>query len=542
VGGAWLLGISSAPAYSQVNVTTYHNDNARTGQNRQETTLTPANVNSTNFGRLFSFAVDSWIVAQPLYISNLIIAGCSGTHNVVFVATLDNSVYALDADNLACSGTSSTMLWHWKDPVGGATKLPCPDSGFNQVGGAGIVGTPAINSASKTLYLVDKTASGLSLWALDIASGLARNHVAVSPTSLPAGVTFLPQYQMGRPGLLLGKSAVYVALGSTGCKLNDGITNHGYVVAYNTGTLAQAGVFVTTPEVNNGGIWQSGGGLAQDSLSDIYFETADASFDASAGGLDYGDSILKLNPSTGLAQAADYFTPYNQATMLSLDLEPGSVGPVVIDNNQGGQHPHLLIGSGKTEEIYVMDRNQLGGYCSGCTSNTNIVQDVPAAGTLSGCVQTSKLTCGYGAPVYWNNNSSNTASGYLYFPENGSNVLAYQVTNGVLSSQPVAMPTNTSANVGSASISANGATDGIIWEAAATNTQSGALFAFNATPLGSALQFLYNSNQAGSRDTLGGIPHFVTPTIANGKVYVGTGAISTVPNSVNALVVYGLLH
>ncbi len=514
----------SAPLYAQLSVTTYHNDNARTGANIDETLLTPANVNSNNFGKLFaSPTLDGWVAAQPLYVPNVQVNGTA--HNVVYVATINNSVYAFDAD-------TGTQLWTANFGTPTPFKSLCTDSGFQNSpsGGAGIVGTPVIDQTSGIIYFVAKTGTGTQtsayeLWlhAVDITTGIDENY---SPVKIvpPVGPTFYPDYQMSRPGLLLSNNTLYVALGSTGCKGLKNFpknNNHGYILSYNT-ALGLAPIntpFITTPDVSdgdNGGVWQSGGGLAQDPNGYIYFETADGAFDYNMGGMDFGDSVLKLDANLNLI---DYFTPSNQGTLLNpKDLDLGSVGPVVLPS-QNGQD--LLIASGKTEEIFVLDRNNLGKFNS---TGNKIVEDIQRPSFLSGCQKppTGPLTCRYGAISYW--------SGYLYFPGWSAPVLQYQISgSGQVSPTPTAQSSSGYQNVGPISVSANLNASGIAWVITGA-TSTATLRAFDAV----TLSVLYNSDMAsGGRDTLGPIAHFATPTVINGKVYAGTQA---------QLVAYGLLN
>jgi outer membrane protein assembly factor BamB len=523
-------------AVAQVSVTTYHNDNARTGQNLSETVLTPANVNVSQFGKLYAGSVnlDSWAPAQPLYVPNVIIGGV--THNMVYVATLNNSVYAFDADN-------GKELWTANygppTPFGNL----CTDSGYQASTrqGAGIVSTPVIDPFAGILYFVNKTGDGVStpfalyLHAVNFTTGIDEpgSPVLISPTS---GPTFMPQYQMNRPGLLLNNGLVYVALASTGCKSLKNfpkINNHGWIFGYNTLSLTQPPlVFVTSPATNNGGIWQGGGGLPADSSGNIYVETADGVFDQNTGGSDYALSVLKLDSNLNLL---DFFTPYDQASHLNVnDLDLSSVGPLVLPDQTSGPK-HLLIASGKAEEIYVLNRDSMGGFCSTCTTitnNTNIVQDVLRPAFLSGCMGSApEYTCRYGTPSFWKNSPAD----YIYFAEIPGPLLAYSMTNGILSSLPTSQSSVSYSGAGTPSISANGNTNGILWAVTWANssppgTDKGILRAFD--PANLATEF-YASNQAtGSRDNLGYVPDFLTPTIANGKVYVATES---------QLLVYGLL-
>jgi outer membrane protein assembly factor BamB len=522
-------------AAAQVSVTTYHNDNARTGQNLNETVLTPANVNVNQFAKLYSGSVnlDSWAPAQPLYVPNVLIAGA--THNVVYVATLNNSVYAFDADN-------GQELWtaNYGPPTPFGSL--CTDSSYqaSTTKGAGIVSTPVIDVVAGILYFVNKTGDGVStpfalyLHAVNFTTGIDEpgSPVLIAP---PSGPTFMPQYQMSRPGLLLNNGVVYVAMASTGCKSLKNfpkVNNHGWVLGYNTLSLTQPpSVFVTTPAANNGGIWQGGGGLPADSSGNIYVETADGVFDQNTGGSDFSLSVLKLDPNLKLL---DSFTPYDQASHLNAnDLDLSSVGPLVLPDQATGP-THLLIASGKAEEVYLLNRDAMGGFCSTCTTasgNTNILQDVLPPLFLSGCMGTApEYTCRYGTPSFWSNNSTD----YIYFAEIPGPLLAYSMTNGVLTSLPATQSAVSYSGAGTPSISANGANNSILWAVTWANsspgTDKGTLRAFDPANLGT--QFYASNLAAGSRDNVGYVPDFLTPTIANGKVYVATES---------QLLVYGLL-
>ena len=519
----FLGGMTSA--YGQVNVTTYHNDNGRTGQNTQETVLTPRNVNPTHFKKMFTGNVnlDSWAPAQPLYVANVTIGGT--VHNVVYVATLNNSIYAFDADN-------GTELWmqNYGPPT---SFVPlCHDSAYQTSPslGAGIIGTPVIDPVAGTIYFVAKTGTGatgspyaLILHAVDYTSGAERSGSPV-PVNPAFGPKFNPRLQENRPGLLLSNGFVYVGLGSTGCTgfmSWPAINNHGYVLGFNTSNLGATPLtFVTTPSLNNGGIWQAGGGLVADSSGHIYFETSDAVFDQNTGGFDFGDSIVELDANLNFV---DSFTPYDANSLLNPDdLDLGSVGPVLLPDQAVGP-PHLLVGSGKAEEIYVLNRDNMGGFCSTCTTtNTNIVQDIQRPSYLSGCLQppTGLLTCRYGALSYWNNT--------LYVPGTNAPLMSYSLTNGTLATTAL-RSVQGYGNVTSPSISANGALNGIVWilTVGPPPANNGVLRAFDAI----TLKILYSSSSAPyGRDTLGQVAHFITPTVANGKVYVATH---------NQLVVYG---
>lgn len=528
------LGIAPS-ATAQVSITTYHNDNSRTGQNLNETMLTPANVNSSQFAKLYSGTtnLDSWAPGQPLYVPNVSIGGTN--YNVIYVATLNNSVYAFDADN-------GKELWTANYGPPSSFDSLCTDSTYqaSPQKGAGIVSTGVIDPVAGLLYFVNKTGDGVNipfglyLHAVSISTGVDEpgSPVLIAP---PSGPTFMPQYQMNRPGLLLSNGFVYVALGSTGCKGLKNfpkINNHGWILGYNTLLLtAPPSVFVTSPATNNAGIWQSGGGVAADSLGNLYFETADGTFNQPSGGSDFGLSVLRLDSNLNFV---DFFTPYNEATVLEPnDLDLSSVGPMLLPDQSSGP-THLMVASGKNEEIYLLNRDYMGGFCSLCNTtsqNTNIVQDVLPPATLSGCLGgPPTFTCRYGTPSYWNN--------YVYFTEVPGPLLAHTlgvIGSGVgLSTAPTSESPAIYSGAGSSSISSNGVTNGILWVVTWTNagpgTDKGVLRAFDATNL--QTQFYASSSAGGARDSVGFVPDFITPTIANGKVYIATES---------QLLVYGLL-
>jgi hypothetical protein len=502
VGVCWFRPL---PGYGQVSVVTYHNDNARTGQNLNETILTPSNVNQNSFGQLFAANIDGYIVAQPLYLQNISIPNL-GVHNVVYVATMHDSVYAFDAD-------TGVLLWQvsFINPAAGITSVPASVAGcvgVTHFTEHGVVGTAVIDPNSGTMYVVAKTMENGAyvqrLHALDVGSGQEKfGGPVVITASFPgtgdggSTVTFDPLRQMSRAGLLQIGTTIFLTFGSNGCKL---VHNHGWVLAYEAGTLQQLGVFNTTPNDNNGGIWQGGSGPAADTNGNIYFETADAVFDANTGGADFGDSILSLNWGANGLSLADYFTPLNQSNYDTLDLDVGSVGPIVLPD-QPGSFPHLLVGSGKDATIYVVNRDSMGGYDP---VQDQIVQELASPFT--------NASTRFQAPTYWN--------GTVYFEQIQAPVAAYSLNNGALSTLPVSQTQVAYQRANAASVSANGTTNGILWLVTlSSSTSTATLHAFDATNL--ATEF-YNSDQAGTRDTLSPTVHFATPTIANGKVYIGT--------------------
>jgi hypothetical protein len=499
--------------WAQVSVTTYHNDSARTGQNLHESILTPANVNPNGFGRLFVQPVDGYIYAQPLYVPNVSIGGQA--HNVVFVATENDSVYAFDADRAA--GADASPLWHvsFINPpsvttVDSATDAQCGDL----VPQIGITGTPAIDTSTGTLYVVAKTKENgvffQRLHALDIAAGNEKfgGPVAIQATVPGTGdgssggqVSFDALHQNQRPGLLLRNGVVYIA-SAAHC---DHPPYHAWVFGYNASNLQQVAVWNSTPNGSDGGVWQSGGGPAADSTG-IYFATGNGTFDANTGGKDWGDTILKMSgPTGGTLRVLSYFTPFNQDVLSENDTDLGSGGAVLLpDLPAGSAHQHLLVQAGKEGSIYLVDRDKMGGYNS---TTDQVVQEL--SGATGGI---------WGMPAYWNNT--------VYFGGQYDNLKAFSFNaggSGLLSSSAVSYsPESFSFPGPTPSISANGSGNGIVWavqtDAYASNGLA-VLHAYDATNLANEL---YNSTQNGSRDTPGPAVKFAAATVAHGKVYVGT--------------------
>jgi hypothetical protein len=501
-----LVVLSASGAQSQVSVLTEHNDVARTGQNLSEMFLTPANVNATQFGKLFIQKVDGSIVGQPLYVPNVQLA--NGTiHNVVYVATQHDSVYAFDADSNL--GSDATPLWSvnfGKSVPETTANYGCGTPNYTEVG---IMGTPVIDPTTNTLYVVAKTMSlgayASTLHALDITSGAEKFDgpmpISASVQTSQGLVTFTPSIQMQRPALLLYNGAVYIGYGSNGC---DAFNYHGWLLAYNATTLEPMGLFITTPQGDGGAIWAAGGGPAVDDEGYIYISTGNGTFDFSSGGTDLGDSILKLNPVQSGFTENDYFTPFNQATLDSSDLDLGS-GGILILPDQGGPVAHELVGGGKEGTLYLVNRDDLGQYNTGYD---NVVQSFP------GITPSIKTTA-----AYWN--------GSVYLGGQKDYVKLFSLNGGLLSTQPVNETSAFFMDRGpSLSISANGNSNGILW---VLDHDFMILYAFNANNLTE----LYDSTQALKlRDKLAATSRFVVPTVANGKVYVG---------STTQLSVYGLL-
>jgi hypothetical protein len=505
-------------AESKMNVLTYHNDNARTGQNLNETILTPANVNVRTFGQLFVFPVDGYVYAQPLYMANVPIPG-KGTHNVVFVATEHNSVYAFDADSNA--GDNAEPLWQvsFIDPAAGVTTVPVSDFGLTDLPELGITGTPVIDSQSGTLFVVarfkivknDLASYEQRLYALDISTGAAKFGGPVVIDASVAGigddrnesgrVQFNPFRELQRSGLLLNNGVVYVAFASVGSIR----PYHGWILGYDATTLEQRSVFNVTPDTYGGGIWMSGAAPAADAEGNIYCITGNGAFTADKGGTDFADSFLKLTPDGSKLVVADYFTPYNQFWMEEVDGDLGSGGVLLLPDSVGNpDHPHLLVGAGKEPVMYLIDRDDMGRFNP--DDNSQIVQSLTGAtgGTWS-------------MPAYFN--------GRIYHQAYRDYLKAFQISNGKLSTNPVSQSTVFFDYPGATpSISANGTNNAIVWAIQADAFSKGkgpaVLHAYNATNLA---QELYNSSEAGNRDEMGLAQKFSVPTIANGKVYAGTG-------------------
>lgn len=493
-------------SFAQVSVLTSHLDNSRDNANTNETLLTPANVNKNSFGRLFSFPLDYVVLAQPLYVPNVTIPG-QGVHNVVYVATQADSVYAIDAD-------TGAQLWYASMLYGGTTAsgkyLPCGTGpGFDQ---EGIPGTPVIDPNTNTMYLVAKTVLNGTvrhhLHAIDITTGFDRPGspvlIQAQSTSYKGNVTvFNSLHQKNRPGLLLLNGVLYLGFGSNSC--NDG--NSGWVLSYDESTLSQVGVFNTSPDYGLTSIWQAGTGIAADENGNLLFETAESGeydYDVPQGGQTYCNSVVKLAPDLSVG---DYFTPYSVAFLNSNDLDLSSTGIVVLPV-QDGPYPHEVIAAGKQGFVYVLNGDNLGMYS---VNDENVLQEFPL---IPGETDSTVKDVLFGAPAYWNNN--------VYFAPNGSPVLSFPLSGGLLGT-PV-QSKQQYAGSHSPSISANGTANGILW------VLTGQLVAFDAT----SLEMIYSTSQApNERDKLPPIGHFVTQTVANGKVYVATQ---------KSLEVYGLFH
>ena len=517
-------------AGAQVNVLTYHNDNGRLGANLNETQLTPANVNAANFGKLFSYAVDGYVYAQPLYVSALSIPG-QGTHNVVFVATEHNSVYALDADSN--SSTNGGLLWHVN--LGPSASTPSSGLPFRAiVPEVGITGTPAIDLSSQSLYVDAFTQNGKtfthSIHALNILNGSEQPFspvvVSVSIAGTGTGSTnkmlsFQAVQELQRSALTLANGILYVAYaGYTDTSQTDPF--HGWIIGFNASNLQLMPnyVFNSTPNgtkaqfgptAGEGGIWMGGGGLAVDGNNNLFFATGDGNFNAfpNTHGTEYGDSLIKLSTSGGLS-VADYFAPYSESYYSTNDEDVGSGGVIVLPD-QPGPYPHLMIGAGKPQQAYLINRDMMttdGQHINTKSEHDNIVQEMPLGNGS------------YDTPAYFDEQ--------IYYVAMKDVIRRYSLSNGMLIADlPGSFGSRTFGFPGATpSISANGADNGIVW--VVQNANPAVLVAYDATVVTSEL---YNSTEAGTRDQLTGGVKFAVPTVANGKVYVG---------SQRALSVFGL--
>lgn len=500
-----LLAILCATAYSQ-DVLTYHNNNARTGLNNKETTLTPANVNVAHFGKLFTIPADGLVDAQPLFLSNLTIAGV--THNVLIVATEHGTVYAFDAD-------SGAKLWNVTTLKSGETTSDI--RGCGQVSPEiGITSTPVIlrpQTGHPVIYVVAMSKDSSSkyhqrLHALDATTGaelhggpvdISAKYPGTGDNSSGGFVIFDPSQYKERAGLLLIGHTLYLAWASH-CDIRP---YTGWIMAYNATTLAQTSVLNVTPNGNEGAIWNAGAGMAADATGNIFLLDANGDFDTTmnASGFpangDYGNAFLKLSTANGLA-VSDYFEMDNQAQENGSDTDLGSGGTLLVTpKDSTGKVWQLAIGAGKDSNLYVVNRANMGKF----NSNQNAIYQ-QLAGALPGGI--------WSMPAAYN--------GRIYYGPVGSPILAFLFKNAKLLSQPVAStPTPYGYPGATPSVSANASANGIVW--AVENTNPAVLHAYNATNL---LE-LYNSNQlATGADHFGAGNKYITPTIAHGKVYVGT--------------------
>ena len=520
---AFILAIGGW-ASAQVSVLTQHNDNERTGANLNETTLNTSNVNVNQFGLLFKLQVDDQVYASPLYVTNLNIGGA--THNVVYVATVNNTIFAFDADR-------GTALWTRNfnnggrptdhTEVGGAGQGGFCAGGYTDyTGHIGIVGTPVIDPGSNTMYFVARTVESSGtvqrLRAIDITTG---NDRASAAQVVIQANGFDPVIHNQRPALTLSQGIVYIAWSSF-CDFGP---YHGFVIGYDASTFQQVHVFNDTPSGSQAGIWQAGQGASVDANGDLYFMTGNGTFD---GNSNFGESFLKLNPSTGLG-LQDWFTPSDFAAMNNGDRDLGSSGPLLIPGTG------LIVGGGKDGIFYLLDTNNMGHEVA---NDTQIVQKFQATFVHNGCA-TLHI---HGSPVYWNSNSN----GPLIYVWGENDFLREFKFSGVFDTSAIHTSTMTAATCGMPgcmlSISANGGAtgSGVLWANCVLSgdanhaTTPGIFRAFDADDVS---RELWDSQQNASRDSCNNYSKYSYPAVANGKVYLAS--FGTAARDSGQVCVYG---
>ena len=513
-----------ALASANTAVLTYKNNTFLTGLNDHEAILNTGNVNPSQFGKRMTYPVDGQLYAQPLYMPNLSING--SVHNVVFVATEHDSVYAFDADQ-----TSSVLpLWHTSFLSPTVTTVSVADVATCETVGPeyGITSTPVVDSKTKTLYVVANTKENgtiiYRLHKLDLTTGAEKpgSPVGINATVRGSGVdniggfvTFNSQQELQRAALLLLKGVVYIAFASH-C---DNGPYHGWIMGYNATTLRQMAVYNDTPNGSDAGIWQSGAALAADREGNIYVNTGNGTFDLNNGGEDAGNTILKFSTSGGALILTDYFTPFNQECLNFIDFDLGSGGVLLLPS------ANELITAGKEGRIYVVNRAKMGKYtqiaqpCANqdLTNVDNVLQELPPD-TIAG----SGL---FSTPAYWNS----TDGQFVYFIGYSDHLKAFRLTNGRLSTSPTSQSSEVFNLGGNPTVSSNGRRKGtgIVWAIDSSST----LRAYDATNVATEL---YNSDENPGRDALGpgNFVKFSVPTVVNGQVFVGTKS---------GLIIYSLL-
>lgn len=499
----------AAPAFK--GVLTWHNDNQRTGRNASETALTLQNVNVNSFGKLFVLSTDGLVDAEPLYVPNLTVNG--GTHNVVFVESENATVYAFDADN-------GSSLWHVTALE--ANEMASDNRSCGQVTPKiGITSTPVIDMSSGphgTMYLIAMSRDSSDnyhqrLHALDVTTGgeefggpvdIAAKFPGTGDNSSGGYVIFDPKQYKERSGLLLLNHTIYTAWGSH-C---DDRPYTGWLMSYDEKTLAQKSVLNVTPNGNEGAIWAAGAGLAADSTGNIYFDDANGTFDTTLDpdgfpiNGDYGNGLIKVSTKNKKMAVADYFNMYNTVAESNADQDLGSGGAMVVPNikDSGGGIHQLVVGAGKDKNIYLADRTNMGKFNP--SNNSQIYQEL--SGALAGSV--------FSSPAF--------SQGTIYYGSVGDNIKAFTFNSSAKLNSTPQSKTSTSFGYPGATPSISGSTkkNMILW--ASENANPAVLHAYNASNL--AVE-LYNSNQAANgRDHFGSGNKYITPMIANGKVYVGT--------------------
>jgi uncharacterized protein YjdB len=490
-------------------VITHHYDAMRSGANTHELTLTPANVNSATFGKVAEFGVDGQIDGQILYLNQVAIPGV-GNKNVLYFATENDSVYAVDADSI--TGAAATVLWKTRALPATDVPLSSNDAGCGYISPVGIMSTPVIDRSRNAIYVVasSKDSSGNvfhRLHALNLGSGAElfggpTNITATFPgtggNSSGGTVTFLAKAQQERAALLESNGTIYTAWSGY-----DGDCGNysAWVISFSADSLARTGALDLVPSTHGAGIWLGGGGLAADAAGNVYFPTGNA-FGGNTPGIsnDYGDTFVKLRPSVPLT-VADYFAPSIAISDDNLDEDLGSAAALLLPDqvDSGGTTRHLAFVAGKDEQMYVVDRDNMGQYSA---IGDNVYQEFAKDGHEN-----------FSSPIYLN--------GRVYIGPSGMPLQAFSVSQAKLSGAPTSQTAFTFGSNGTVpSASSNGAANGIVW---ALDRESRNLFAYDATNLST---LLYTSAQAaGGRDSFSNVGgHFITPMVANGKVYIGTGS------------------
>ena len=502
------LTVNASSGGGSTDVVTHHYDVPRSGVNSTETTLTTNNVNSTTFGKVGEFAVDGQIDGQALFLSQLAIPG-QGNKNVLYVATENDSVYAVDAQSI--SGSSATFLWKTsvlpagESPADSAS-LPCGNINPN-----GITATPVIDRARNAIYVeaMSKDSAGNihhRLHALDLTNGSAlfggpatitATYPGTGGNSANGVVAFDPKVQHERAALLESGGVIYTAWSGL---WGDCGPYSAWVIGYDAGTLKQTSVLDLVPNNSGGGMWMGGGGPAADASGNVYVISGNGFGDTPGTNSSYGNSFVRLTTSSGL-MVGDYFTPFNTGAEDGADEDFGSAGPLLLPDmvDASGTTRHLAVGAGKDGNLYVLNRDNLGQFNS----------------TTNGVYQEFTLSSGenHSSPIFFNNT--------VYVGPTNNPLKAFAVSKALLATSPSSQTAHQFGDNGTvASISANGATQGIVW---ALDWGAGVLFAYDATDL---TKELYDSNQAaGNRDHFSAVGgHFITPMVANGRVYIGTSS------------------
>ena len=508
-------GTPGHPGPSTTDVLTYHYDIQRTGENLNETTLTTSNVNSTTFGKVGEFSVDGQIDGQALFVHQLAISG-QGNKDVLYVATENDTVYAVDAQSI--SGSSATVLWKKSVLLAGespATNLPCGNISPN-----GITATPVIDRSRNAIYVeaMSQNSSGSiihRLHALDLTNG---NELFGGPTTITATypgtggnstggvVAFLPSVHHERAALLESGNTIYTAWSGM---YGDCGAYSAWVMAFDAGTLKQSSAIDLVPNNSGGGMWMGGGGPAADAAGNVYVISGNGFGDTPGTNSSFGNSFVRLSTSGGL-KVGDYFTPFNTLSEDGADADFGSAGPLLLPDlvDASNVTRHLAIGAGKDGNLYVVNRDNLGQFNS---AKNNVYQQF----TLSSGENNS-------SPVFFNNT--------VYVGPTNSSLKAFPVSQALLATSPSSQSAHVFGGNGTvASISANRATQGIVW---ALDWGAGILLAYDATDL---TKELYDTGQAASnRDHFSAVGgHFITPMVSSGRVYVGTKT---------SVAVFGLLH